>query len=137
MYRKTAENTANQSLKLNGSWKRISKIGEKNFHLEYSTGKIALPSSFKTFPRCPFGNFPYLRICAPAACPAGARQNQINKECLTFPKYPRSPASKQLSTISLSKKVQLKRLAGIYFGENTFEKLPKKKAGLSCKLKPS
>ena len=61
MHRKTARNAANQSLKLNGFWERISKIGDKNFHLEYSTGKIGLPSTFKTFPRCPSGIFP---ICA-------------------------------------------------------------------------
>ena len=46
MHRKTA----NQSLKLNGSWKWVSKMalkkGVTNFHLEYPTGKIQCRTNF-------------------------------------------------------------------------------------------
>lgn len=63
MHRKTAANTANQSLKLNGSWKPVSKMALKkvsrisiwNFRpTKYSVGLIL---TFNTF-RCPSGIFP-------------------------------------------------------------------------------
>ena len=65
MHRKTSANTANQNLKLNGSWKRVSKMALKKesrisiWNILPAKYNVGLILNFNFTLRCLLGIFPW------------------------------------------------------------------------------